>query len=280
MTRPIPGSRYLRPLERCIHRVLSAFGFEITRLDGQRVRYKNFVSLCEAYEQRLAEAGESLAANATRPRLLARLMGTPPGEAYFIIRALAQAGVVEGDVCEFGVAQGETSALIANEVVAGDKTLHLFDSFEGLPAPAEQDELKDDVFSRGSMVAYAGVMNCPEDMVRARLETISFPADRYVIHKGFIETVLRHDGALPQAVSFAYVDLDFYEPTKAVLGFLDGVVSKGATIIVDDYDFFSTGAKTAVDEFVAARREAGRVYQCDVPDERFGHFAVLRRRDG
>jgi len=280
LIRPTLSGRHLRPLERGIHHALSAFGFEITRLEAQRVRYQNFVNLCEAYEQQLAEAGEALAADATRPRLLARLMGTPPGEAYFIVRALAEACTIEGDVCEFGVAQGETSTLIANEIVAGDKTLHLFDSFEGLPAPAEHDELKDDIFSRGSMASYAGAMDCPENMVRARLDAISFPTERFVIHKGLVETVLRRDAALPQAVSFAYVDLDFYEPIKAVLGFLDGVVSNRATIIVDDYDFFSTGAKTAVDEFVAACKSTGARYECEVPDARYGHFAVLRRDDG
>ena len=40
----------------------------------------------------------------SRTKLIARLLGTPPGEAYYIITALAQASVIEGDVCELGVA--------------------------------------------------------------------------------------------------------------------------------------------------------------------------------
>ena len=60
-------------------------------------------------------------------------------------------------------------------------------------------------------------MSCPEDMVRARLSAVGFPPHRYVLHKGFIEAVLHHDRTLPRAVSFAYVDFDFYEPTRAVL---------------------------------------------------------------
>ena len=204
--------------------------------------------------------GRPLAPDVQRARLLARLLGTPPGEAYYIVAALAQAVAIDGDVCEFGVAQGETSALIASEIRDTGKTLHLFDSFEGLPTPSDKDELKDDIFALGSMAAYAGTMSCPEDMVRARLAAISFPPHRYVVHKGFIDAVIDTDRGLPQRVSFAYVDFDFYEPTKVALEYLDGVLAAGATVVVDDYDFFSTGAKTAVDEFVAERAAAGVVY--------------------
>jgi hypothetical protein len=123
-------------------------------------------------------------------------------------------------------------------------------------------------------------MSCPEDMVRSRLAAVGFPPHRYVLHKGFIEAVLRYDDALPTAVSFAYVDFDFYEPTRVVLEFLDRVISPGATIIVDDYDFFSTGSKAAVDEFIAARRGSTDAYHCDVPSTRYGHYAVLRRENG
>lgn len=263
-----------------MQRALSSAGFELTRLTESRVRYENFANLCRSYEQLLRESGEALPDREARFRLMGRLLGTPPGEAYSIVRALAASEGLAGDVCEFGVAQGETSALIANEIVDGEKTLHLFDSFQGLPAPTEKDTLKDDIFGLGAMGAYAGRMSCPEDMVRGRLAAIGFPPHRYVLHKGFIDTVLQRAEALPQAVSFAYVDFDFYEPTRLTLEFLDQVLTDGAKIIVDDYDFFSTGAKAAVDEFVAARRGTEGAYHCDVPDTRCGHFAVLRRASG
>lgn len=280
MKTSIRGERFLRHVERPVQRVLASLGFELTRLDDSRVRYKNFADLCRAYEQRLRESGEALPDKETRIRLLGRLHGTTAGEAYYILRALAESQALVGDVCEFGVAQGETSALIANEIAEGQKTLHLFDSFQGLSAPTVKDGLKDDIFGLGSMEAYAGRMSYPEDMVRARLAAVGFPPHRYVLHKGFIEAVLRHDGALPTAVSFAYVDFDFYEPTKVVLEFLDRVISPGATIIVDDYDFFSAGSKAAVEEFIAARRGTAGAYRCHVPSTRYGHFAVLRRENG
>lgn len=262
-----------------IKRTLATLGYELRRSVNRPVPFENFANLATAYEQCLNNNDDLILPNEIRLRLLARLIGTPPSEAYFIVQALSQCKDVHGDVCEFGVAEGETSALIANEIaLAGNKCLHLFDSFEGLPKPSDKDQLKDDIFSLGSIEAYTGTMSCQEYMVRTRLNAISFPAERYVIHKGFIEQLIHEDKLLPKEVCFAYVDFDFYEPIRIALDFLHDVTPRGAIIIVDDYGYFSTGAKTAVDEFVEAKMSIGTVYECLVPDKRYGHFAVLTKK--
>lgn len=280
----------MRILKSALKRGLAVLGYEVHRSSEQRVSasssvdlsdsvgFSNFANLAQAYEQRLNDSGELIVANEMRPRLLARLLGTPPSEAYFIVHALAECEDVDGDVCEFGVAQGETSALIANEIQSSNRVLHLFDSFEGLPKPTEKDQLKDDISSLGSMEAYTGSMSLPEEMVRTRLRAISFPQQRVVIHKGFMEQVLKHDLGLPRRVGFAYVDLDLYEPIRVTLDFLHQTTSTGAMIVVDDYDFFSTGAKTAVDEFLEEKNASAVIYECLVPNTRYGNFAVLTRR--
>src|SRR5215213_556645 len=114
-------------------------------------------------------------ADSRRLSALARLQGTSPAEAYFIIKGIHETAAIDGDVCEFGVAQGETSALIANEIASGSKVLHLFDSFEGLPKPTSKDQLKNDIFDLKSMDAYAGTMAAPIDLVLARLKDVGFP---------------------------------------------------------------------------------------------------------
>ncbi len=269
----------MRIVKNAIRKTLTALGYELRRSTSRSVPFENFVNLAIAYEQCLNDDDDLILPNEIRPKLLARLMGTPPSEAYFIVQALSKCKDVPGDVCEFGVAQGETSALIANEIaLSSNKRLHLFDSFEGLPKPSDKDQLKDDIFSLGSIEAYTGTMSCPEDMVQSRLDAISFPAQRYVIHKGFIEQLTHEDKVLPKEVCFAYVDFDFYEPIKIALDFLHRVTPSGAIIIVDDYDFFSTGVKTAVDEFIEAKMSIGTVYECLVPNTRYGHFAVLTRK--
>jgi hypothetical protein len=268
----------MRILKKALEKALAVLGYEIHRSLGQRVSFSNFVNLAQAYEQRLNESDNLIVANEIRPKLLARMLGTSPSEAYFIVHALAKCKDARGDVCEFGVAQGETSALIANEIQSSNKVLHLFDSFKGLSKPTEKDQLKDDIYSLGSVEAYTGTMSCPEEMVLARLRSISFPPQRFIIHKGSIDQVLRDDLNLPKEVSFAYVDFDFYEPIKLALDFLHRTTSTGAIIIVDDYDFFSTGAKTAVDEFVEENNSTAMIYECLVPNARYGCFAVLTRK--
>lgn len=261
-----------------IRRILAKLGYEIRKTKGRAVPFENFANLALAYEKRLNDVEDLITPNHLRAQLLARLMGTPPSEAYYIIQALSKCRDLPGDVCEFGVAQGETSALIANEIAASEKRLHLFDSFEGLPSPTEKDQLQDDIFSLGSMEAYAGAMACPDDMVRARLNAISFPPERYILHKGFIEQLIHTATNLPSQVCFAYVDFDFYEPIMITLEFLHPITPVGAMIVVDDYGHFSTGAKTAVDEFVEAKCLAGMTYECLIPDATYGYFAVLTKR--
>jgi O-methyltransferase len=114
-------------------------------------------------------------------------------------------------------------------------------------------------------------------MVRSRLDGLAFGRDRYVIHWGFIEESLSGDPTLPGEMCFAYVDFDFYEPTRVALEFLHGVTAGGSVIIVDDYDFFSTGVKTAVDEFLQGKAADGVPYDCAVPDPRYGRLAILTR---
>ena len=260
--------------------LLNAEYEELHRSPDMPIWLENFTNLAQAYEQRLNESNGLIPPNERRPKLLARLLGTPPSEAYFIVQALAQCNDLDGDVCEFGVAQGETSALIANEIAhTNHKIFHLFDSFQGLPKPSSKDTLIHDIFSLGTMDAYAGKMVCPEDLVLARLEEIAFPGDRFVIHKGFFADLLKSDQNLPQKVSFAYVDFDLYEPIQQVLEFLHPITPVGAILVVDDYGFFSTGAKTAVDEFVTAHHSNSIYYDCFVPHSQYGHFAVLTKKE-
>jgi hypothetical protein len=256
---------------------LQRFGYELRGPAQQQLASRNFQSLSQFVDERLREAGCDVPKNPMRPQLLSRLQGTPPSEAYFLIEALHATRDLPGDICEFGVAQGETSALLANEIRDTTKRLHLFDSFEGLPRPTDKDQLKDDIFNLGTMEAYEGTMACSEDMVMDRLASIAFPHSRVEIHRGFVEKTLT-EGNLPRTVSFAYVDLDFFEPIKLALDFLDTVAVRGTTIIVDDYDFFSTGAKTAVDEFVARSNSRDACYELRVPSNEYGHFAVIKRK--
>lgn len=263
-----------------VKKIFALFDIELVEKRSEYVSFNNFENIVIAYEYLLNKQNPEhpLPKNETRSRLLSRLLGTPPAEAYFIIDAIERTKSLEGDICEFGVAQGETTALIANEILQTSRILHLFDSFEGLPEPTDKDRLKDDIFSLGSMDAYAGKMSCPEDMVVSRLKAVSFPENSYKIHKGFIEKVILDEENLPEKVCFAYVDFDFYEPILVTLNYLHSVMPSGSMIVVDDYDYFSTGVKTAIEEFLDDKDPDNRFYDLFVPDTQLGYFAVLTKR--
>lgn len=235
-----------------------------------RIRAKDVVEIEDLYREFVFP---DLPKREGRQQMLTGLLGTTVSEAIYIIHHLHRALVVPGDICEFGVAQGATSRLLAHEIPAGDRKLWLFDSFEGLPAPSEKDDLIDDIFGLGSMDRYKGTMRCSETEVMDKLAEIHFPPSRIRLMKGWIEDVLRRND-LPTAVAFAYVDFDFFEPIKAALEFLDECLAVGGTIIVDDYGYFSSGVRLAVDEF--REKTSGR-YRFELPLACAGHFCILTR---
>jgi O-methyltransferase len=271
----------LDSLKRALNNFSMKFGYKIIRTNSEHRGpvFNNFLNLIGSYEYLFNQirCHELIQPNGIRAEIASRLLGTPPSEAFFIIEAIAKTNLIEGAVCEFGVAQGETSALIANEIRKSNKIFHLFDSFEGLPKPTVKDKLKDDIFKLGSMEAYEGTMNCNERLVTQRLKDISFDSKRYVIHKGFIEKIIHEDRLLPEKVSFAYIDFDFYEPILVTLNYLHEIIPNGGIFIVDDYNFFSTGVKTAVDEFINDKNKVEKYYDVEVPDKTFGHFAILNK---
>ena len=191
---------------------------------------------------------------------------------FFLINYLNEVLHVSGDVCEFGVSHGASTALFANEILETSKHLYLYDSFEGLPKPTKKDILINDIASLGSMDRYQGEMSHPKERVLNRLSKVEFPIPRTHVIPGFIEKTYK-TGNLPEEVSFAYVEFDFYEPILIALNLLKNRMNPKGCILVDDYGYFSAGAKTAVDEFIAA--ENGK-FILTHPPEWGGKFVILR----
>jgi len=205
---------------------------------------------------------------------LSDLIGTTVSEAIYAVKNLHDGLKVPGDICEFGVAQGATSRLLASEIMPlTERKFWLFDSFEGLPAPTKEDVLIHDIFKLGSMDKYKGQMASPETEVLSKLAAINFPRERIKIKKGWVKDAIK-SGELPEKVAFAYVDFDFYDPIKDALEFLDSRMPAGGRIVVDDYGFFSEGAQLAVDQFVAAM---GGRYKFEMPLPFAGHFCILSK---
>lgn len=187
--------------------------------------------------------------------LLLDLKGTSLVEGLKIVNSLVRVLDLEGDICEFGVAQGKTSKLIGYLINNTEKKFFLFDSFKGLPKPSSEDQLKNDIFNLKNISNYKGKMSHEENKVLNELKMINFDKKKLVVNKGFFfeKNIANFD--IPKNVSFAYLDFDFYQPTLDALNMLEKIVVKKGIIIVDDYDFFSTGVKTAVDSWLKKNEE-------------------------
>ena len=268
-------------IRKTANRILSPMGLEISRV-GMNNDNQEYLSLVKLYSGLVSEIegyfkefiDKKYVIEKKRTSLLCKLLGTEISEALYIIKSLKNTQGLYGDICEFGIAQGATSALMANEIFPSNKNIWLFDSFEGLSRPTKEDVLIDDISGLGSMERYEGLMSVGDHSVKNKMKEINFPDDRIKIIPGFIcDTIKRDD--LPTKVSFAYVDFDFYEPIKLALEFLDITLEENGEIIIDDYGFFSAGAKTAVDEFVA--RHVGK-YEILESYQFAGHFAILKKK--
>lgn len=186
---------------------------------------------------------------------LKELLGTSIVEGLIIIESLLKTKNIVGDVCEFGVAQGKTSKLIANVIKKSSKRIFLFDSFQGLPKPSIHDELIDDIFNLGKIEVYEGKMSHSKKKVKNELKKIKFPKNRIVINEGFFNKNSAENFKYPKKISFAYIDFDFYQPIIDVLKIIEKKLVKNSIIIVDDYDFFSSGVKKAVDEWLRDKKK-------------------------
>jgi len=258
-----------------IKKLLGGLGYKIERADNPNPLAGKYRQLLREHYLSYRDLKFNLPElSDTSLDLISRLDGTQVSEALYILNALESVKSLPGDICEYGIAQGFTSALLGFTIKDTNKNLWLFDSFKGLPAPTSKDKLKDDIFNLKSMEAYKGTMKHSIQSVLDNLKQINFPLTRTKIIDGFIEETIEKQ-EMPKHVSFAYVDFDFYNPIKIALEFLDKVIVPGGIIIVDDYDFFSEGAKVAVDDFYSTH---SKDYELELPIPSAGHFAVLRRK--
>ncbi len=158
-----------------------------------------------------------------------------PDEAYMLYATVERTAKIPGDLAEVGVFQGRSARLICE--AKGDRELHLFDTFEGLPRPGEHD----DSFQEGQ---YA----CSLDAVREYLHSHS--GVRF--YKGYFPATA---GPASQcSFSFVHLDVDLWESTHSALEFFYPRMNSGGVILSHDYVQFP-GVRKAFDEFFENKPE-------------------------
>lgn len=164
---------------------------------------------------------------------------------------------VPGDVVECGVWRGGSMQAVALTLLSGGDTsreLHLFDTFEGMPPPTEEDARTVD----GAVVSAAHLLATSERdsamWAAASLEDVqrgmagtAYPAEKVHYHPGLVEqTTPAH---APERIALLRLDTDWYASTKHELVHLYDRLSPGGVLILDDYHSWD-GAKKAIDEWL------------------------------
>lgn len=159
-----------------------------------------------------------------------------PYEAYMIYSLVKSQSKVDGSMAEVGVYQGGSAKIICE--AKGDKELHLFDTFTGLPTVTDKDthfgikHWKDNEFD-----------NTSEDRVKKFLSNY--------------KNVFLHKGRFPDTAnpiknlkfSFVHLDVDLYESTKNCLDFFYPLLVAGGIMLTHDYH--TEGVKSAFAEFLS-----------------------------
>jgi O-methyltransferase len=166
------------------------------------------------------------------------------------------AHAIPGDIVECGVWRGGSMQAVARVLAARgvtDRELHLFDTFEGMPPPTEEDVRQGgppaaQLLATRPKTAKVWAIADLED-VRAGMEQVAYPAHRIHYHPGLVEDTIPGDA--PQQIALLRLDTDWYASTRHELEHLYDRVPSGGVVIIDDYDYWE-GSRKAVDEFVEA----------------------------
>jgi O-methyltransferase len=155
----------------------------------------------------------------------------------FIVHSFAEVySRLPGDLAEVGCFQGGSTKTICE--AKGERTLHVFDTFEGLPKSSAPD--------RG--IHDENQYSCSLDSVRTYLQ--GYPNVHF--YKGrFPETA---GPVADRTFSFVHCDVDLYESTLGCLEFFYPRLMRGGVLLSHDYSVLA-GVKTAFQEFFADKPE-------------------------
>lgn len=144
-----------------------------------------------------------------------------------------------GEVVELGCHQGFSSALFQTllQTLGPAKTLHVYDSFAGLPPLTPQDQ----------QVPYkAGSMQVELSHFELVFDKFQLPLPQ--VHAGWFRETLAQQ--LPIQVGWAYLDGDLYDSILISLQEVVPRMQPGGLLMIDDYDSpLFPGVKTACQDY-------------------------------
>jgi O-methyltransferase len=157
---------------------------------------------------------------------------------------------IPGAIVECGVWKGGSMMAVAKTLLdcrAGDRELHLFDTFEGMTEPSDVDTdlggVRASQWMEDSDKCCAGL-----DEVKRAMEITGYDPARIRYVKGKVEETIPSNA--PERIALLRLDTDWYESTYHELVHLYPRLSVGGVLIIDDYGHWQ-GARQAVDQYIA-----------------------------
>lgn len=165
-------------------------------------------------------------------------------ERKYALRELAlSVSTLDGAVAECGCYVGVSAWFLASVVDGAE--FYLFDSFEGLSAPSEQDRSPD-----GLPQWQRGDLSASESELRRNLAEFS----NVHVLKGWIPD--RFGEVASCDFKLVHIDVDLYQPTFDSLEFFYPRLVSGGMIVMDDYGFANCpGAFDAANRFMKDKPE-------------------------
>lgn len=164
-------------------------------------------------------------------------------ELAIILRELEKAltANVAGDVVEFGCYVGTASVPVGKRLMTTGRTLHVYDSFEGLPEKTRKDD------SPAGLQFVKGELLATKKQLTKNFTQAHVPLP--IITKGWFSDIT--PAQVPKEISFAYLDGDYYHSVLDPLKLIWNNLTPGAVVLVDDYaNEALPGAAKAVNEWL------------------------------
>jgi len=161
-----------------------------------------------------------------------------PYEAYHVYSIVKSQSNLEGDMAEVGVYQGGSAKIICE--TKGDRKLHLFDTFQGLPDVTEKDTCFGKKLWKKNL--------CNDTSVEMVKNYLSAYRNVYFYQGEFPNTSMP---VIDSKFSFVHLDVDLYKSTKDCLVFFYPRLIQGGIILTHDYH--SDGVRSAFTEFFSEK---------------------------
>ncbi len=167
---------------------------------------------------------------------------------------------IPGDLVECGVWRGGSAmamAMTLKSLGATDRRIYLYDTFEGMSQPTDEDVSHRGLSAMQEFKASGGVGDISTwclgtlEEVKTNLAQTGYPEQNIKYVKGRIEETVPE--TMPNRIALLRLDTDWYESTKHELEHMFPVLSPDGVLIVDDYGDWK-GARKAVDEYIARKK--------------------------